>query len=341
MTAPRLLVLLLLAPALSACTCPRRCCPTPVARGPGPVTPARAAQRPSPAPSPERAQPERGAPQPSEAWFRGDGTPTDLQEVLGVLLAADLVAFGELHGQASGAAAELAIFEALAASDRPVALAMEFFERDTQAALDAYLRGELEEAEFRKATRQGADYARTHGPLIELCKERGIPVIAANAPRRLVRAYRQTEDGYDDFLAAQSEQDRAYLPRETTILEDDYQTRFMALMGSERGPTFFRSQSLWDDAMAEAVADFRDAHPEHRVFLIVGGFHVTQGLGTISKYRMRRGKDEVRIALMSPARGNEATFTASDAGTADAILKVVMSKAPAPTAPSPHKPPSP
>lgn len=333
MRPPALWLTVVLVPALGACACPRRCPPAPRlarAAAPAPASPAPAAVRPAERP-PARA----------EAWYLGDGTPTDLEGALAAVSDADLIAFGELHGHPAGAAAQLALLRRLAADGRPVALAMEFFERDTQAVLDAYLRGEVPSEQLRKEARLGPDYPHTHGPLIDFCRERGIPVIAANAPRRLVTAYRKSGADFEAFRGAQPDGDRAWLPRETSVLEDAYRERFLALMGPERGPAFFRSQSLWDDAMAEAVADFRAARPAHRVLLIVGGFHVAHGEGTLTKYRLRRGKDEVRILLMSPAPApaSDLAFLPADLGSADVVLKVRMRHAPRPNPQGPQPTP--
>ena len=212
------------------------------------------------------------------------------------------MAFGELHGHPVGAEWELELLQAMHASGRPVALAMEFFERDTQAALDAYLAGDMEEEAFLKATRQGKAYATTHGPLIAYCKAHGIPVIAANAPRPLVKAYRKQEAPYAEWLPTLTETERATLPRSTSTPEDAYREAFMKLMGPKRGPSFFRSQALWDDAMGEAVADFRAAHPETAVLLVVGAFHVTRRLGTVTKLLERQPGDRVHVMVMKMAQ---------------------------------------
>jgi uncharacterized iron-regulated protein len=262
-----------------------------------------------------------------------DGTTGERVDIAGTLASwkdVDLVAFGELHGHPEGAKAELALLQGMAAQPRPVALAMEFFEADTQAALDAYLAGAMEEAEFRKKTRQGKAYPATHGPLIEFCKAHGIPVIAANAPRPLVSGYRKSDaDDYAGYLAELSEEERGYLPAETSEIDDDYKKRFMALMGPKRGPSFFRSQSLWDDAMADSMARFREGHPQHRILFVVGGFHVRGHLGTIKKYRLRRADDAVRVLGMVVGQGGETTFGPGDKGHADVVLKVSSAR-PAP-----------
>ena len=89
-----------------------------------------------------------------------------------------------------------------------------------------------------------------------------------------------------------------------------------------RGPSFFRSQSLWDDAMAEAIADFRASHPDHVVLLVVGAFHVNHGLGTITKYRLRRPQDDVATIVMTMGDGDALPFAPADERAGDVVVKV-------------------
>ena len=258
---------------------------------------------------------------PDEAAWNADGSATDLGAVVARFLAdnADVVVFGELHGHEVGAAWEMGLLEGLAAGDRPVALAMEFLERDVQPAVDAWLAGEMDDAAFIKAARQGPAYATTHGPLLAFAKEHGLPVVAANAPRPLVTRFRKAEDAYEAWLETLEPEERATLPRTCVQLDDAYRAKFVEFMGPQRGPTFFRAQSLWDDAMAEAMADFRAAHPDHRVLFVVGAFHVTDGMGTITKYKSRRPEDVVRSVVMDHAESTR-TAPAPEARTRGDVL---------------------
>lgn len=247
---------------------------------------------------------------------------------------ADLVAFGELHGHPLGAEMQLRLLRDMYAMNntRRVALAMEFLERDVQPVLDRYLAGEIDEATFIKEARQTRVYQTSHRPLIHFCKEKGIPVIAANSPRRLVRAWRKAETtDYAAWLESLPEADRALLPRTTSRPDDLYKQRFMKLMGT-RGENFFLSQALWDDAMGEAVADFRDRNPGYQVLLVVGGFHVQRGLGTITKFRERRPEDRVTVIKMEAVKAEDLAFAESDRGEADLLYKVTMPPRPK----SPH-----
>lgn len=255
--------------------------------------------------------------------FAADGRPATVAGIAAQLSDTDFIAFGELHHHVVGSRYELELLAALAEQDRPIALAMEFFEAHTQADLDAYLAGQIDQAELVERTERDEHYAASHGPLIELCRDKGIPVIAANAPRRLVTAYRKAGDvPYDEWLATLSEEDRAFMPRQTELPADEFRERFMKLMGPKRGPAFFKSMALWNDAMAESAAEFREAHPEHRVMLVVGGFHVAHHLGTITQYEKRRPDDDVAVVLMQAVEKGPLGFGPEDEGEGDFILEV-------------------
>src|SRR5262245_39809848 len=92
--------------------------------------------------APPDLRPPATAPARGPASVLRDGTtgaPADAGTLARLVAGADLVAFGEFHEDAEGARLEAALWEAVRTADdgRPAALALEFFERDTQADLDA------------------------------------------------------------------------------------------------------------------------------------------------------------------------------------------------------------
>ena len=76
-----------------------------------------------------------------------------------------------------------------------------------------------------------------HRPLIEMCRAACIPVIAANAPRRLVRDYRKSDLDYCDFFAGLDSADQRWMPRQNQYLTGAYHDRFIETMSRHEEPT--------------------------------------------------------------------------------------------------------
>jgi uncharacterized iron-regulated protein len=324
------------------------------------------------------------------------GRPLSFAEVARRCAGADVVFFGEQHSDSVCNQLEAQLLAALARQKRPVALALEFFEADTQASLDAYLNGRIDEAAFRQQTRQGREYVLSHRPLLELCRATRIPVLAANAPRRLVRAYRTSGLDYEEFRAGLAADEQRWLPLQSGYLTGPYEARFFETMagheagggppppattapatgpttaptaaamseGPRRMPTgaqasapsappapstmptqpaatagappvsqpvgrmsgamnvdrFYRAQLLWDEAMADALVNFRERFPKHRVMLVVGGFHVQHDGGTAAKFRTRRPHDRVCTLAYSAATDGRLALDQDDRDAGEIVL---------------------
>lgn len=219
----------------------------------------------------------------SVAIFAGDAsgvTPWD--RVVETCASAAVVVIGEVHGHPLGLAFAAELFDDILAANPRAVLSMEFYERDHQTALDDYVGGILSPEEFDRATfRNAGNNPEGHRRMVEAARLAGRPVIASNAPRRYARLART--DGYDRLRALTAEQ-RRHFEVPDTLPENAYASRFRAAMSSMggHGPTgesaidgFYRSQSLWDATMAEAVADAtRQGEP---VVHVVGRFHAEYG----------------------------------------------------------------
>jgi uncharacterized iron-regulated protein len=168
------------------------------------------------------------------------GQPLTFAALVQRCAAADAILLGEEHGDFVCNQFEAQLFHALAHQPRRIALALEFFETDTQAALDAYLQGRVAEPDFRRQARQGRAYLLAHRPLIEFCRAADVPVLAANAPRRLVRDYRKSGLDYLSWRAGLAADDQVWLPARSPHLSGPYEDRFLEMMSghdAETGPT--------------------------------------------------------------------------------------------------------
>lgn len=243
--------------------------------------------------------PSREGESPVEAWLRARKDRT-------------VIHVGELHGNPGAHRLQLEVLREMIQQGGPLALSTEQFERDVQPVLDRYLKGEISEDQFLKDSRPWPNYA-DYRPLIELCKERKIPVIAGNIPRRLAsRVHKEGPAVVEQF----TDEEKSWSARKLVAEKGAYRDKFMKLMGgagdhNEKLETMFAAQCFKDDTMAESIADWLAANPKGRVLHINGGFHSEGGLGVPEK-----------LAVLSPAvkqamltcveRGNDVPKAAAD-----------------------------
>ncbi len=223
-----------------------------------------------------------------------------LQEAITELADADVVFLGEQHDNALGHAVQLALTQGLADARGEIIVSMEMFERDSQPSLDLYLAGALEEDEFKKIARLWPNYDQHYRGAVELCKERGFAVLAANVYRPI--AARVAREGLSAGLGDPWAARHVSAPQ-----EGEYRRRFNKVMGVHgdddpgRSDSIFAAQCVKDDTMAESIAQALDAVPKGtpapQVIHWNGRFHSDFGLGTVE--RLKRRRPDLNIAVVS------------------------------------------
>jgi len=143
--------------------------------------------------------------------FTGRGEPATLADIVAAMATVDVVFVGETHTDPVGHWLEAQLFESALESAktgeasgalRGVALSMEMFQRDVQSILDEYLQDLITEDQFKSSARPWEHYDADYRAMVEAAKQVGVPVIAANAPRRYVnRVSRLGRDALYDLPA--------------------------------------------------------------------------------------------------------------------------------------------
>lgn len=265
-------------------------------------------------------------------FIHDEGTALSFDEVARRMSAVDVALVGELHGHPAGLETARRLFDRVATSSPRAALSLEFLERDEQAALDAYLAGSIDDAELTWR-RGGTALPKPHQAMIDRARAAGLPVIAANAPRRFVKQARL--EGWDVLRALPDDQ-RAWFTIPEAMPEGAYRARFAAAMGMGGGRDaghgapdpakldgFFRAQVLWDATMADAIGKAL-ALPRAPVVHVVGRFHVEHDGGLAQL--LRRAHPSARIFTIVMSEEPEA----DDRGRGDVIAFV------GPAAADPH-----
>lgn len=221
---------------------------------------------------------------------------------------ADAVFLGETHTDETTHRVELAAYEGLAARHGGrVVLALEFFERDVQSALDDYLAGRIDEPTFLSKTRPWSNYPTAYRPLIEYAKSQRMPVVASNFPAPLRRKLGSADA---QGLAALSDDERKFAPAELRANTPAYWRRVdnavrghLDMMGGKPAaddPRLTSAQSLWDNTMGESCARALAEHPDHLVLHMNGGFHSAYWDGTVRQLALRRPSAKIATVAIVP-----------------------------------------
>ena len=198
--------------------------------------------------------------------FTSEGEPASLEDIVRSMADVDAVLIGESHSDPVGhwIEAELlrqALEQAATESEpaRPVALSLEMFERDVQGIVDEYLQDLITEEQFKASSRPWKYYDADYRAMVELAKQAGTPVIAANAPRRYVnRVTRLGRDALEDLPPVA----RSFLPPlPYPEPSDKYRDEWLTLMAET--PMERQCEVPVPDSVAQshAVADSQDVEP--------------------------------------------------------------------------------
>jgi len=305
-----------------------------------------------PMPAPTGASPMVGSAPVEGADFvvyAADGGSASLDALLAGLAGEDVLLLGEEHDDVVGHRLQLEVLRRVLADQggfgpmatparagptpsgeaRPVILSLEMFERDVQVVLDEYLADQITEDHFLRSARPWDNYERDYRPLVELAKSNGVPIVAANAPRRYVnRASRLGRSSLSELSA----EARSWLPPlPYPEASEAYLAEWNALMGDaamHMSGSPLDAQTLWDAAMGEAIAQAleRTSDEGGLVVHLAGGFHVENGTGIPEAVAHYRPGTRIRSVAVRAVEDP----TSFDASLSDAGDFVVLTRSPAP-----------
>lgn len=180
-----------------------------------------------------------------------DSSFVNYDQLLDEARQADVVLFGEMHDNPICHWLELELLIDLDSLET-VVLGLEMIERDDDDYLQAYMKGELTHEQLDSVARLWNNFETDYKPLVDFAKERSMPVIGTNVPRRYAGAI------YADGFKALEE------------LEDDEKTWMppLPIEYDENLPGYKNIFSLFDDPShvnenlpkAQAIKDATMAH---------------------------------------------------------------------------------
>lgn len=209
-----------------------------------------------------------------------------IDDIINDMNKADVLFYGEEHNDSVGHTLELALLNKLIQKfPKKIALSLEMFETDTQPILNEYLNGLIREKNLISDARAWPNYT-DYRPMVELAKEKGIPVIAANAPSRYTN--RVTRLGLSSLQQLDATAKSLLPPLPIDTATGAYYQKFVDIMGGHAGMggmQIYQSQNLWDATMGWSIAKYIKDHPGSKVLQINGGFHSEDKLGAAAQLK--------------------------------------------------------
>ncbi len=251
--------------------------------------------------------------------FDGKGNPADLDKIVEAIGKSDVVFLGEQHDDSVAHKLQFEIFKAALekyGKDRKTALSMEMFERDVQVVLDEYLKDLIPEKQFLAASRPWGNYETDYRPLVELAKEKNLPVIAANAPRRYVNMVSRL--GRESLEKLSPEAKNWFAPLPFPESSKTYSDKFNALMGGHGSSNILNSQTLWDATMADSIA--KHLEKNSLIIHLNGSFHTESRLGTVEQLLKFKPKTRVLVVTMRYEDDFQNFDKEKDAGLGDFVI---------------------
>ncbi|PSB33994.1 ChaN family lipoprotein [Chlorogloea sp. CCALA 695] len=228
-------------------------------------------------------------------------------QLLHQLALAKVVYLGETHDNAEDHRLQLEIVQQLYKKNSKLAISLEMFQRPYQGVVNDYLAGKIDEQELLDKTeyKQRWGYPwEYYAPIVQFAKAKKLPILALNTPTEITRLV--AKNGLERLTPAQSK----FIPPLAEIHTDNAEYRQLMLgifqqhqaeaKGNSSGfEKFFQAQVLWDETMAEGIAEFIQANPGYQVVVLVGQGHIVYNYGIPSRVARRVKRLNQRSVLLS------------------------------------------
>jgi uncharacterized iron-regulated protein len=266
---------------------------------------------------------------PVAAWRAPGGGVLASREVLERAARSSVVLLGETHDSAEHHRWQLQVLAALHALRPAMVIGFEAFPRRVQPALERWVAGELSESEFLTQSDWRNVWrfdAQLYLPLFHFARMHRIPMVALNVEPSLTREIAQK--GLEAVPAERLEGVGRPAPASDAYLDwllpiwSEHERAGGRPAKPERGDPGFRrfveSQTLWDRAMAEALAAAAKRAGAPLAVGVMGLGHVAYGYGVPHQLKALGIADVA--ALLPWDRGTDCKRLV--AGLADAVFGV-------------------
>ncbi len=225
--------------------------------------------------------------------FDKNGKKTTYEKLLKATLKTEVVLFGEYHNNAICHWLQLELTKDIAEKTN-VVLGAEMLEADNQKQLNHYLLGEINQKQLDSTARLWKNYSTDYKPLVDFAKDKNIPFIATNIPRRFASIV--FKKGLEELQNLTDEEKSwiAPLPIEFDINLPGYQG-MMTMQGGHSGDKMPKAQAIKDATMAHFITE--NLKP-NSVFIHYNGTYHSDNFEGINWY-LKKYNSAIKIITIS------------------------------------------
>jgi uncharacterized iron-regulated protein len=201
-----------------------------------------------------------------------DRTEISPDALLEDLRRAQVIFLGELHDHIGHHSAQLSIIDALDDDERPLAIGLEMFRKDSQETLDRWTANDLPFLKFLSVYNDNWSMWEEYREIFMHARNEEIKMLGLNIPRSITN--KVLRKGFQ----ALPEEERQMLGNVQCVVTPTYSNYIRQAMGNYAGHGeqylhFCEAQLLWDTMMARNLVDFLQQNPEYRVVVLAGSGH--------------------------------------------------------------------
>jgi len=261
---------------------------------------------------------------PAYILYDKNGKETNYSAMVEQFKSADVVFFGELHDNPIAHWLELELTKDLYNIKKEnMLLGAEMFEADNQLLLDEYIGGIHAAEKFEADARFWTNYKTDYKPIMDFAKDKKIPFIATNIPRRYAALI--NDKGFEG-LEKLSAQAKSYISPDLVKLFDTNTAcyanmkKMVAEMGrSHGGNKIIKAQASKDATMAYFI--IKNWSKGKQMFHLNGSYHSDNHDGIL--WWIKKLKPEMKLMTVSAIEQDTiSVFKKENQNLADFILVI-------------------
>ncbi|MFC1858365.1 ChaN family lipoprotein [Thermodesulfobacteriota bacterium] len=236
------------------------------------------------------------------------GLTVSYAELLADLSEVQVVYVGEQHTNPHHHQIQLKVIKALVRSDPSLTVGMEMFDRTYQPVLDLWSAGKLDQQIFLQRVHWYANWRfnfELYGDILYFVREKNLKLVGLNIPFHIPPKI--ATGGIESLSPAE----KSYLPEKIDTSNPrhrDYVARVFErhhVKGRENFGFFYEAQCVWEDAMAESVAQISR---ERKTVVLVGNGHIIYKFGIPERAYRRTQSNYRTIYLVGAGRSAERSY---------------------------------